>query len=93
MVLGELEKEHEEEKKQKHQKALEEEEKKKQRKEDKRENKIKDREEALHLLPTLVNHLKIKGPSKVPKFTVPHLRMIIRYVIDDERGRQTNLNK
>ena len=37
--------------------------------------------------------MKLNGQSEIPKFTVPHLRMIIRYVFNDERAKQSKLNK
>lgn len=92
-VLGEIEKDREDEK-QKRLSNTEQEEKEKQARAEKRlEKEINDREEGLLQLPPLIQRLKDKGCAEFPNFTVPQLCIIICYEFTDEEGKSSKLNK
>ena len=89
-VLGEIETDKAQDKDRRKKKAEEEEKDKKRRATEKKEKERQEREEGMRDLPPLIARL---GVDDMSLFTVPQLCIICRFLFDDERGKQSKLNK
>ena len=90
MVLGDIEKDKQEDKEGKEQKAKEEDAEKKRKEEEKKKKYEEDQEVALRVVPSIFDKVHRNG---IDSLVVSELRLLIRFKYNDEEGEKTKHNK